>query len=141
MGNIKAFLQPPVMEDTKKIVISDRFKDEKGEPVPFIIRAISQEVNDRITRQSTKRTKKQNMVIRELDYEKYMKLLIQACVVEPNFKDSELCAYYKTMDPLDVPGRMLSVGEYTRLAQEIREINGLLMSDEELEEVEEEAKN
>lgn len=141
MGNIKAFLQPPVMEDTKKIVISDRFKDEKGEPVPFIIRAISQEVNDRITRQSTKRTKKQNMVIRELDDEKYMKLLIQACVVEPNFKDSELCAYYKTMDPLDVPGRMLSVGEYTRLAQEIREINGLLMSDEELEEVEEEAKN
>lgn len=81
------------------------------------------------------------MVIRELDDEKYMKLLIQACVVEPNFKDSELCAYYKTMDPLDVPGRMLSVGEYTRLAQEIREINGLLMSDEELEEVEEEAKN
>lgn len=141
MGNIKAFLQPPIMEDTKKIVISDRFKDEKGEPVPFIIRAISQEVNDRITRQSTKRTKKQNMVIRELDDEKYMKLLIQACVVEPNFKDSELCAYYKTMDPLDVPGRMLSVGEYTRLAQEIREINGLLMSDEELEEVEEEAKN
>ena len=141
MGNIKAFLQPPVMEDTKKSVISDRFKDEKGEPVPFIIRAISQEVNDRITRQSTKRTKKQNMVIRELDDEKYMKLLIQACVVEPNFKDSELCAYYKTMDPLDVPGRMLSVGEYTRLAQEIREINGLLMSDEELEEVEEEAKN
>lgn len=141
MGNIKAFLQPPVMEDTKKIVISDRFKDEKGEPVPFIIRAISQEVNDRITRQSTKRTKKQNMVIRELDDEKYMKLLIQACVVEPNFKDSEMCAYYKTMDPLDVPGRMLSVGEYTRLAQEIRAINGLLMSDEELEEVEEEAKN
>lgn len=72
---------------------------------------------------------------------KYGKLLINACVVTPNFKDSELCAYYKTVDPLEVPGRMLTVGEYNRLVRAIRELNELVTSDEDFYELDEEAKN
>ena len=141
MGNIKAFLQPPVMEKTEKVFLSDRFKGEDGKPVPFEIRVIDQETNDKLVNQATKKTKKSGMIFQELNNEKYMKLLIQACVVEPNFKDSEICAYYKTVDPLDVPGRMLSVGEYSQLSKAIRKLNGIIVDDEELDEVKEEAKN
>ncbi len=141
MGNIKAFLQPPVMEKTEKVFLSDRFKGEDGKPVPFVIRVIDQETNDKLVNQATKKTKKSGMIFQELNNEKYMKLLIQACVVEPNFKDSEICAYYKTVDPLDVPGRMLSVGEYSQLSKAIRKLNGIIVDDEELDEVKEEAKN
>jgi len=141
MGDIKAFLQPPVMDETKEVIISKRFKGPDGETAPFVIRVIDQDTNDRLLKQATKRTKVNGMVVQELDNTKYGKLLVSACVVEPNFKDAELCAYYKTMDPLDVPGRMLAVGEYNRLVNAIKELNELITSEEELNSLEEEAKN
>lgn len=141
MSNIKAFLQPPVMDETREVVISKRFKGADGEPAPFIIRVIDQETNTKLIRQATKKVKSNGQIMQELDNEKYGKLLVQTCVVEPNFKDSELCAYYKTMDPLDVPGRMLTIGEYNRLVYAIKELNELVTSEDELSALEEEAKN
>ena len=35
MGDIKAFLQPPVTDETQEVIISKRFKGEDGKPVPF----------------------------------------------------------------------------------------------------------
>lgn len=141
MSDIKAFLQPPVMDETREVVISKRFKGADGEPAPFIIRVIDQETNTKLIRQATKKVKSNGQIMQELDNEKYGKLLVQTCVVEPNFKDSELCAYYKTMDPLDVPGRMLTIGEYNRLVYAIKELNELVTSEDELSALEEEAKN
>lgn len=141
MSNIKAFLQPPVMDETREVVISKRFKGADGEPAPFIIRVIDQETNTKLIRQATKKVKSNGQIIQELDNEKYGKLLVQTCVVEPNFKDAELCSYYKTMDPLDVPGRMLTIGEYNRLVYAIKELNELVTSEDELSALEEEAKN
>lgn len=141
MGSIKAFLQPPVMEETKEVIVSERFKDENGNPVPFVIRVIDQETNDKLINQSTRKIKKNGQIIREFNEERYAKLLVSSCVVEPDFKNSEICAYYKVVDPLDVPGRMLNVGEYNYLAKKIRELNDIALSDEEFEELVEEAKN
>lgn len=124
MGDIKAFLLPPVMEETKEVVISKRAKREDGSPVPFVLRAIDQETNDKLIRRSQRRVKMNGQLVTELDSEKYGKLLVQACVVEPDFKNTELCEYYKTVDPLDVPSRMLSSGEYAKLMQEINCLNG-----------------
>jgi hypothetical protein len=59
-------------------------------------------------------------------------------VVSPNFKDADLCAYYKTKDPLEVPGRMLRAGEYNKLVKEISLLNGFT-EDEMI--LEDEAKN
>lgn len=141
MGDIKAFLLPPVMEETKEVVITKRAVDESGKPVPFIIRVIDQETNNRLVKQATRKSKMNGQLVRELDDDKYGKLLVNACVVSPNFRDSELCAYYKTADPLDVPGRMLTVGEYNRLVREIKKLNDLALDEEELNELSEEAKN
>lgn len=141
MGNIKAFLQPPVMNEEKEVIISKRFKGADGKPVPFVIRVIDQETNGRIIKQATKKSKVNGQITQELDTEKYGKLLVQSCVVSPDFRDSELCSYYKTMDPLDVPGRMLTVGEYNRLVKAIKEFNELAIDESDLDELEEEAKN
>ena len=140
MGDIKAFLQPPVLNETKEVIISKRFKDENGKPIPFVIRVIDQETNDRLIKKATKKGRG-GPSVQGFDDMKYGKLLINACVVTPNFKDSELCAYYKTVDPLEVPGRMLTVGEYNRLVRAIRELNELVTSDEDFDELDEEAKN
>ena len=137
MGDIKAFLLPPVMEETKEAVITKRAKGPDGKPVPFVLRAIDQETNDRLIRRAQRTSKVNGQTVRELDTEKYGKLLISACVIEPNFKDAELCAYYKTVDPLDVPGKMLSSGEYAKLMQENNSLNGF----EDIDGLEETAKN
>lgn len=57
MSNIKAFLQPPIMNETKEVIISERFKDEEGNVVPFVIRIIDQETNNKLTTKATKRRK------------------------------------------------------------------------------------
>lgn len=139
MGDIKAFLLPPVMEETKEVVITKRAKGPDGKPVPFILRRIDQETNDKLLRRAQRKVKNNGQFIIETDNEKFAKLLVQACVVEPDFKDAELCAYYKTVDPLDVPGRMLSSGEYARLMREINDLNGF--EDDMFDAIEEKAKN
>lgn len=138
MGDIKAFLLPPVMEETKEVVITKRAVDEDGKPVPFVLRRIDQETNDRLLRQAQRKVKVNGLITTNTDNEKYGKLLVQACVVEPDFKNAEICAYYKTVDPLDVPSRMLSSGEYAKLMQEINTLNGF---DDDIDAIEDTAKN
>lgn len=138
MDNLKAFLLPPVMEEEKEVIVSKRILDADGKPIPFRIRMIDQDTNEKLQRRAMNRKTKNGQTLKELDSDKYVKLLIQACVCYPDFSASEVCAHYKTLDPLDVPSRMLTVGEYNRLAEEIRKFNGL---DEDFEELLEEAKN
>lgn len=137
--SIQAFLTPNT-EITKKVIISDRFKDADGKAVPFVIRSLSQEENEQLRKASTRPVMKNGVAISEkLDSARFGKELMLACVVEPNFRAKELCDYYKTMDPLEVPGKMLKAGEYNKLASAIGELNGF--TDSEYEILEEEAKN
>lgn len=137
--DLKAFMLPSVTDETKDVIISKRFVDEKGEPLPFKIRKISQEINEGLRKQSSKPIKKNGTIVgEELDSIKFSRLLIIACTLEPNFKASELCDFYKTKDPTDVPSRMLTAGEYAKLAKEIQDFNGF---NEDVEELEELAKN
>ena len=57
MGDIKAFLQPPVTDETQEVIISKRFKGEDGKPVPFVIRVIDQATNNRLLKRATKKGK------------------------------------------------------------------------------------
>lgn len=138
MGNIKAFMLPPVEEETKEVIISDRFK-EGDKVVPFTIRVISQETNETIRNRASHPIRRNGTTVgMDFDSDLYGKLLLQACVVSPNFKDADLCAYYKTKDPLEVPGRMLRAGEYNKLIKEISSLNGFTEDEKTLED---EAKN
>ena len=138
MSNLQAFMTPNT-EETREVIVSDRFKDKDGKVVPFVIKSLSQWENEEIKRRSSIPITKNGVVVGDkLDSEKYGRELVLASVTTPNFRDSELCKAYATMDPLEVPSKMLRVGEYNRLVKAINNLNGL---NDDLGVLEEEAKN
>ena len=131
MSDLHAFLHPVQGYDTVEIVISKRFLGEDGKPVPFRIRALTQEENDELTKKSMHLAKGGRRGEKELDRIGYNRRILVAATVSPDFSNEELCTAYGTMDPLEVPGRMLLAGEYDRLSREILALSGF---DEDLEE-------
>ena len=138
MDNLQAFLNPVSVDEVKEVVISKRFVDKDGKPVPFRIKTIMQEENERLTRKCRKVETIRGQRVESLDNQKYNRALIVACTVEPDFRNADLCKAYGTVDPLDLPGKMLTVGEANNLAREILDLNGF---SNEAEQLEDEAKN
>lgn len=134
MSKLSYFLHPAVSGEEKEIVISRRFRDDKGDPVPFRIRALTQEENEAITRQSTRRQKEGGQIIERLDSVDFTRRMVVAATVEPEFSSKELCDAYGVLDPLQVPSKMLLSGEFRSLVKAITELSGF-------EELEEEIKN
>lgn len=124
MGKISAFLSPIGNSETKEVIISSRFKDENGEDVPFVIKALRQDEIDEITRKCTI-TKKINGTWQDkLDSLSFARHLIVAGTVEPDFKSTDMCNAYGVLDPLLVPGKMLLAGEYSKLSNAIAQLSG-----------------
>lgn len=138
MDNLQAFLNPVSAEEVKEVVISKRFVDKDGKPIPFRIKTIMQEENERLTRKCRKVETIRGQRVESMDNQKYNRALIVACTVEPDFRNADLCKAYGTVDPLDLPGKMLTVGEANNLAREILDLNGF---SDEAEQLEDEAKN
>lgn len=134
MSKLKAFLQPSVAGTTKEVIVSERFRDEDGAPQPFVIQAISQEENERLSNKCMKEHVVDGIPVSMLDNTSYTRAMMLACVKEPDLKDSELCKYYGTMDPEEVLGKMLSIGEYQHLSKEIMAINGIKSKSEKMKE-------
>ena len=138
MNRLSAFLHPAVAQETAEVVISKRFLDEEGKPVPFKIRSLTQEQNDALIKLATRAVKDRSGRSQEkLDSIDYTRRLIVAATVEPDFSSKELCDAYGVMDPLMVPGRMLLAGEYRTLSDKIMELSGF----DDAGDVEAEAKN
>ncbi len=134
MSKLSTFLHPVAVSEEKEIVISKRFQDEKGNPVPFKIRALTQEENDTITKQATRRAKVNGQMVEQLDSTDFSRRMVVAATVEPDFRAKELCDAYGVLDPLMVPGKMLLSGEYAKLLRAITELSGF-------EDMEDEVKN
>ena len=124
MADLYAFLHPIAMNEVKPVVISDRFKDQNGNIVPFKIKALTQAENDEITKKSRKVKKIDGVSQSVFDSVEYNKRLVVAATIEPDFSAKEICEAYGTLDPLDVPGRMLKSGEYAKLLSAISELSG-----------------
>lgn len=125
MSNLSAFLNPVSPVERQEVVVSKRFQKEDGSPAPFVIRPLSQKENDDLIRKSTRRTKVNGQLAEHLDNAEYGRRVVVAATVEPDFTDAELCRAYGVLDPLEVPGRMLLVGEYSRLSRAILTLSGL----------------
>ena len=134
MSKLSAFLNPANIQEEREVVISDRFKDDKGNPVAFKIRAMSQAENDENVKRCTKKRRVGNQTEEYFDNIEFSRRTIVEATVEPDFRAKELCDAYGVLDPLLVPGKMLRPGEYSRLMQEINELSGFA-------DLEEEAKN
>lgn len=137
MASLTAFLHPEVPSE-QEIIISERFKED-GNPVPFKIRPLTQEETQALSKKYTRTNKVKGTVERSLDGDRFGAALIVAATVFPDFSDAQLCEAYGTLDPLQVPGKMLLAGEYMKLSEAIMKLSGL--DDESEAEEAEEAKN
>lgn len=135
MSTLHAFLHPETPEN-EKIVISDRFKDENGEVVPFEIRAITEGEADAIRKQATRTVKNRTGAMEtSMDAAKLTRLMVISGTVTPDFRAKELCDAYGVLDPEQALGKMLLAGEYAKLSEAILTLSG--MGDN----IEDEAKN
>jgi ATP sulfurylase len=138
MDKLKNFLNPVGGNESRKVVISKRFQDDDGNPIPFVIKVISAEKNTELRRKATSRRRgRTGDWVETFDKERYAASLVVETTVYPDFRDEELCRGYGTTDPLELPGKMLTAGEYSALNEAIVDINGFLVP----EELEDEAKN
>ena len=139
MPTLSAFLNP-ITPENKKVYISDRFQDENGKSVPFIIRAVSDEESNAIRRRCTRMSKdRAGNMVKEFDSERFSRLFLIAGTVQPDFQASDLCDAYGVVDPELAVGKMLLAGESAQLMNAIAELSG--MREEAAAEVYSEAKN
>lgn len=124
MSRLNAFLHPVELGEVKEVIISSRFKDEAGNPVPFTIRAITQEQNDALTAKCRRVRKVWGQRQEYLDVAQLNRELIVAATLEPDFSSAEVCEAYGTKIPTQVPGKMLLAGEYDALLREIMALSG-----------------
>ena len=129
MRDFNAFLADEgKLPKQKKIVVSKRFRDEKGEPLLWEIRAIRESENQEILRQCKNQESS----------EEYWGKLCAACVVTPSLENKGLMESYGTESSDRVLKEMLSMGEYMMLLREVRALNGFAQRAADLKE---EAKN
>ncbi|WP_313429683.1 phage tail assembly chaperone [Siminovitchia terrae] len=137
-----SFFMPGKAEDVEKVKapISKRFKDNNGNVIPFVFKAISTEQVDEIEKMSMKSIVRKNRVVgKEVDQARFIARVAVETTVYPDFKDESMRKAYKTEDPVEVAKRVLHVaGEYGEWLAKATEVNGF---DDSLEDLELEAKN
>lgn len=132
--NMHAFLHPVATEVQAEIYLSDRFKDEDGNVVPFVVKSINQDMNNFLIKQCTPPGRDKNGQEHPVDKKRYQSMMMVECCIQPDFKNAELCSAYGTTNPVDVPSKMLFAGEFGRLSMFIMETCGFKDNQEVLEE-------
>ncbi len=125
--------------ETEDFVVSERFKDKEGKPIPWQIKGITEEENDAIRASATRKVKAKNgQMIPETNTGEYLAKLASACVVYPNLNDAELQKSYGVRGADAAIKKMLLTGEYATLIGKIQEINGF---DKDINDLVDEVKN
>lgn len=134
MSSLSAFLNPIKVEN-KEVIISKRFV-ENGEPVPFVIKAITQEENKQLLKKYTKKEKKNGQVIEKFDRAAYVTAMVTYAVVIPDLKNAELQKAYGVLGEDNLIQKMLLMGEFATLSEEVQILSGIDVDiNEDIEEV------
>jgi len=142
MSNLQAFFAQNVEKvSIEEHVISNRFKDENGNPIPWKFGAIDGDQDAANRKACTKRMPvpgKKGMYMPETDYELYTLKNAVSTVKFPNLNNAELQTSYGVMGAEALLQKMLLPGELTKVKQIAQEVNGFNV---EMDELVEEAKN
>ncbi len=123
--NLNAFLAQNALKiENEKHVISERFIDNEGKPIPWEIRALSEEENQALRKSATKVVSHKRYIVPETDYDLYLARMTAEAVVFPNLKDAELQKSYGVLGADELLGKMLTAGEYAKLLEVVQEVNG-----------------
>lgn len=121
--NISDFLAQNVSNEP--VTEEVRFKRFKS---PFIIKEITNDESDQLTKQATVRhiDKRTRQVVEQTDATKYAELLVAASVVQPNLNSAELQKSYGTMGkPVETLKKMLKFSELNELTQRVTDLVGV----------------
>ncbi|MCL2461902.1 MAG: phage portal protein [Defluviitaleaceae bacterium] len=140
MSGLEAFLNPfSVQAENIKCVVSKRFKDTEGKPVPWELRALTEDEVDAIRKSCTTREKTKTGGFQEVtDSNAVAAKMLVASVVFPNLKDAELQAAWGVRGADALARKILLAGEYTNLLFKTQEIAGF---DTDINELVDDAKN
>lgn len=133
--SLRAFLYPTKPENVE-IVISERFKDEDGNPVKWELRPLSLGEAQALADECQKTDAKGN---KQFDVKAYNRKLVAKSVVFPDLKDAELQSQYAVLGEDALLNTMLTYGEYLRLFAKVDEINSA--KDDDINTLVKEAKN
>ncbi|SFF23146.1 Phage XkdN-like tail assembly chaperone protein, TAC [Paenibacillus algorifonticola] len=138
--SLSAFFKQNVVSDiTVDFVVSDRMKDKDGNPIPWQLKTMTEEENERLRKSATKQVKGKNGVkTNETDSEAYIAKLVVASVLYPDLQNAELQESYNVRGADVLIKKMLLPGEFASLVGKVQELNGF---DRDLNELVEEVKN
>lgn len=106
-------------------MVSIRFKDAEGKPVPWKLRSITEEENQECRRAATRKVKGKNGVYTpEIDPNDYMAKLMVTSVIYPDLKNSELQKSYGVLGAESLLRKMLLPGEFAALGERVQALNG-----------------
>ncbi|URN94640.1 MAG: XkdN-like protein [Candidatus Pristimantibacillus lignocellulolyticus] len=125
----------PVDNLVEEVTISPRFKDKKGNLMPFKIKAMTNKEFDEIRKACTM-VKKGRKV--EFDAQKFNIKMVINHTITPDFKHADSIKKLGCATADDYVQRVLLSGEVTTLAAKIQELSGF---DVDMEELVEESKN
>lgn len=126
-------------EITEEFVVSIRFKDAEGKPVPWKLLSITEEENQECRRAATRKVKGKNGVYTpEIDPNDYMAKLMVTSVIYPDLKNSELQKSYGVLGAESLLRKMLLPGEFAALGERVQALNGF---DRDMNELVDEVKN
>ena len=128
-------------EELVEVVVSKRFKDADGNPIPWKLACVTSDEDEAIRKSCTKKVPvvgKKGVYAPETDFDSYLGKLAAKCVKFPELGNAELQNSYGVMGADYLLKKMLKPGEYQDLLKKIQEVNGF---DTSLEEEVQEAKN
>lgn len=138
MATLKGFLNPIKVEE-RDVIISDRFIGEDGQPLPFRIKPVGNDVMSALEQEAVEQTTgKGKSVGIKTDTRKYINGLLAASVVSPDLDAVDIQDAYGASSARELIDKMLLAGERNRLLEAVNEINGL---DKNLDDMVKEAKN
>lgn len=122
--DIKIFLKENNIKTEKiEFVVTDRFKDENGKPIKWILKVLTnKELEDLKVKNTIKRTTVKGSNF-DFDNKSFSRSMILSCIVEPNLYNKELQDSYDTLDAYELLQELLTVGEMTRLEEKILELH------------------
>lgn len=142
MSNLQAFFAQNVEKvEIEEHVVSKRFKDENGNPIPWKFGAISGDEDTANRKASTKRMPvpgKKGLLIPETDFELYALKNAVATIKFPDLNNADLQKSYGVMGAETLLQKMLLPGELTEVKKIAQSVNGFDIG---MDELVEEAKN
>lgn len=140
MSDFALFLKGYNERETVEYVASEAYKDEKGKPIAWQLRAIDSELDEAIRRDCTKKIKgsRGGVASTDFDTEKYILMVCIATVVEPNLKAEAFQDAFGVKSAEALLKKLLLPGELQSLKEKVMEVNGFDMG---MDDLVEEAKN